>query len=117
MEDSTGISDDVFDLFRVNLFELILNLFVLFELVLGFVFIVVVLFIFIFNVIRIIIIGIIIIHSYNPIGIMVDDSVSVLELKALETLLVCHVFDSVDDNIGQWLLNETSSFDIITVAL
>jgi hypothetical protein len=35
---------------------------------------------------------------------MVDGSVSLLELKALEALLVCHVFDSFDDNIGHWYL-------------
>jgi hypothetical protein len=35
---------------------------------------------------------------------MVDDAVSVLELKAFETLLICHLFDSFDDGIGHWYL-------------
>jgi hypothetical protein len=61
-------------------------------------------FIFIFGVLGIIIIGIIIIDSFNPIGIVVDDSVSILVLKAFETLLVCHVFDSFDDDIGHGFL-------------
>jgi hypothetical protein len=93
------IWDNVFGLSRIDLFELILHLFVLFELVLVFVFLVVVFFIFIFDVI-----GIITIHSFNPIGIVVDDSVSILELEAFGTLLVCHVFDSFDDNIGHGYL-------------
>jgi hypothetical protein len=35
---------------------------------------------------------------------MVDDTDSVLELWAFETLLICHVFDSFDDDIGHWYL-------------
>jgi hypothetical protein len=94
---SSCILDDVFDLFRVNLFELVLG-FVFFA------FILVVFFIFISDAIRIIIIRIILIRSCNLIGMVVDESVLVLELKAFETLLVCHVFDSFDDDIGHWYL-------------
>jgi hypothetical protein len=89
------ILDDAVDLFRVNLF-------LLFELVLGFVVfsVVGVLFIIIF-----IVFNIIMIHSCNPIGIVVDESVSVFEREALEALLVSHVFDSFYDDIGpHWYL-------------
>jgi hypothetical protein len=98
---SSCISHDVFDLVSIDVLELFLEFFLLFELFLVFVFFIVVFFIFIliFDVT-----GIIIIHSCNPISIMVDDAVSVLELKAFETLLICHVFDSFDDDIGHWYL-------------
>jgi hypothetical protein len=33
---------------------------------------------------------------------VVDDSISVFELKALEALLLSHIFDSFDDDIGHW---------------
>jgi hypothetical protein len=70
------VLDDAVDLFRVDLFELILDRFILFKLVLDFVvFVVEVLFIIIVYVFNVIII--IIVHSCNPIGIMVDDYVSV----------------------------------------
>jgi hypothetical protein len=101
---SSCISNDVFDLFRIDMLELILEFFLLFELIFVFFLFVVVFFIFIFDVIGIVVNGIIIIHSCNPISIMIDDAVSVLELKAFETLLVCHVSDSFDDNSGHWYL-------------
>ena len=35
---------------------------------------------------------------------MKDYSMSVLELEVLESLIVCHCFNSLDDNIGDWNL-------------
>jgi hypothetical protein len=43
---------------------------------------------------------IIAIHSCNPICILEDDAMSVLELETLKTFGMSHGFDCLDDNVG-----------------
>jgi hypothetical protein len=45
---------------------------------------------------------------------VVDESVSVFELGALETLLVSHVFESFYDDIGHWYLANDIPCDQLT---
>jgi hypothetical protein len=49
---------------------------------------------------------------------VVDDSVSVFELKALEALLVSHVFNSFDHDIGHgYLVNDIPCDQLTTIEI
>ena len=85
------IFSDIVDLIRVNLF-------MFFEFFLWFV----ILFFLILLIVIFFVAVIIVIHSCNPNCIVEDDSVSVLKLEIFKSLLVCHGFNSLDDDIGHW---------------